>query len=238
MDPRKSKFLGRQLLRSGRLFRHIFLPANDPYLSGLIKSKKLLLFAAHYIAEIPILFFDIIGLPELFAFLQALTKKNARPLNAHELNLAKSIFNKAISFAKVRIDEQSRVGTHRGKYAFVSYYYINSLGVLSLPILMHELVHVLQFEQSGSPYALRNMVAHIFPKTYDYGGLEKIQSINNDPSEVHSLNYEQRADIFSDYCLLLMGYKPEWGHADASHIDMYYSVVQLLLADKRPDPSA
>jgi hypothetical protein len=177
----------------------------------------------------PLLFFDLIGVPELVNYVQGRLKYNARPLNSYEMSLAESIFKQSMTLAKVRIDEQSKIGTRGGKYAFVTYYYVNSLGVLSLPILIHELVHVLQFEQSGSPYAFRNMIAHLFPGTYDYGGLEKIQSIVNDPLELHGLNYEQRADIFSDYCLLLMGYKPEWGQADPSHLSMYYFVTQLLL---------
>lgn len=52
------------------------------------------------------------------------------------------------------------------------------------------------------------MIAHLMPPTYDYGGLETVQVIVESPDKVHDLNYEQRADIYSDYCLLLLGKRP------------------------------
>ena len=232
MDLKNQKVLSIPLFRAVRLVRHVLSPMKDPYLKGLKKQHKMGLLVVLYIAEIPLLFFDLIGLPEVFALFQSLFKKSSRSLYDHEIKLAQTIFGDEFYLTKARIDEQSRVGTHGGKYAFVSYYYINCQGRLNLPILIHELVHILQFEQIGSPYAIRNMMAHIFPPTYNYGGLERILSIVDHPDDVHLLNYEQRADIFSDYCLLLMNRSPEWGSATQADLQSYFFVIQLLIKNK------
>ncbi|MEP7322908.1 MAG: hypothetical protein ABI761_13360 [Saprospiraceae bacterium] len=214
--------------RAYRLGRHVLFPLKDQYLLSLIKCGKTGLLIVHYVGEVPLLVLDILGLPEFFSFFQSVFKRNARSLQNHELQMALHIFRDSFDFSKARIDENSRIGTRGGKYVFVSFYYINCKGTLDLPVLIHELAHVLQFEQCGSPYAFRNMMAHIFPPTYDYGGLERITGILRDPNSLHILNYEQRADIFSDYCLLLSGRIPEWGIANSSNLGQYYEVISLL----------
>lgn len=215
--------------RSFRFIRHVFMPWQDDYLSAFLRLKKWGLFLMHWLLEIPLVALDMIGLPEWFAFFQARLKPTSRRLSDAELNLAHSIFGDSFDLLKARIDENSTVGTHGGKYAFVSYYYINCKGRLSLPILIHELVHIFQFSRDGSPYAIRNLVAHLTPPTYDYGGLDTIQKICADPFKIHWLNYEQRADIFSDYCLMMMGQRPEWGSAEATDLKYYKQVIDIIL---------
>ncbi|MEO5581777.1 MAG: hypothetical protein ABIR66_03735 [Saprospiraceae bacterium] len=213
-----------------RLLRHVLFPVKDQYLLSLIKQKKATLFIVHYIGEMPLLVLDIFGLPDFFSFFQFVFKRNARSLKDHELQIAFHIFRDSFDFSKTRIDENSRIGTWGGKYAYVSFYYINCRGELDLPVLIHELAHVLQFEQSGSPYAFRNMMAHLFPPTYDYGGLKRILHILREPKSLHTLNYEQRAEIISDYCLLLFERCPEWGLGNSSNLGHYFEVVQLLIS--------
>lgn len=228
MNTVKKTFIHTLYQRAYSLGRHVLFPLQDQFLLSLIKCGKTGLFIVHYIGEVPLLVLDILGLPDFFSFFQSVFKRNARTLQNHELQLALHVFRDSFDFSKTRIDENSRIGTRGGKYAFVSFYYINCQGTLDLPVLIHELVHILQFEQSGSPYALRNMMAHIFPPTYDYGGLERINNILREPTSVHALNYEQRAEIFSDYCLILSGRIPEWGIANSSNLGQYYEVMRLL----------
>ena len=156
-------------------------------------------------------------------------KRDSRHLHEHEIKLANEIFQGKVNLPLVRIDENCKIGTQGGKYAFVSYYYINCVGHMTLPVLIHELVHVLQFQQEGSRYAIRNLIAHTGPDTYNYGGLEKLILITENPSLIHDINYEQRADIFSDYCLLLQHKKPEWGRATLGDAIVYFKVIKLLL---------
>jgi hypothetical protein len=218
------------LQRVVRLVRHVLYPVKDQFLLSLIKRRKTGLFLVHYLCEIPLLILDMAGLPEFISVFQSIFKSDARTLHDHELQIAIHIFKDSFDFYKTRIDENCSFGTRGGKYAFVSFYYINCQGKLSLPVLIHELAHVLQYKQNGSPYAFRNMMAHILPPTYDYGGLKMIQDILHEPNSIHALNYEQRADIFSDYCLLLFGCNPEWGSANSSNLGHYYQVIQLLIA--------
>ncbi len=218
--------------RSLRLIGHLFFPWRDPYLYNLIHQKRIGLFILHWSLELPLLALDMIGMPEWFTFFQSRLKSSARKLNDQEIELARFIFGSVLDLSRARIDEQSKFGTQKGKYAFVSYYYINCSSCLNLPILIHELVHILQFVQVGSPYAVRNLIAHLTPPTYDYGGLEIINKINLEPSLVHQLNYEQRADIFSDYCLISMGHWPEWGRAGLEDLKAYRQVIKILLNAK------
>lgn len=215
--------------RTLRLLNHCFIPWKDPYLGYKLRTRNYLFFLFHYLVEIPLLSLDCIGMPEWFAFLQFITKKNARKLHDHELKLANEIFQHRMDFSNVMIDEASRVGTQGGKYAFVTYNYINCIGQMTLPIVIHELVHVVQFKQDGSRYAIRNLIAHLKQPTYDYGGLERIMQIVNAPDQVHSLNYEQRADVFSDYCRLLLGQRPEWGNARLQDAIYYYKVIKMMM---------
>jgi len=218
-----------EMRRVLRLLNHCFFPWRDPYLSYKLKNGNYFLFLFHFLVEIPLLLFDCLGMPEWFAIMQSILKKNARDLHDHELKLANEIFQYGIDFSSVKIDESSRVGTHGGKYAFVTFNYINCIGHMTLPVVIHELVHVVQFQQDGSRYAIRNLIAHLTTPTYDYGGLEKIIEIVNIPERLHALNYEQRADVFSDYCRLLLGQRPEWGNACLSDAILYYKVIKMML---------
>ena len=190
------------------------MPGSDPYLGRMLQLNKYVVFLVHYIFELPLRILDVFGLPEIFNFFQRKLKPSSRELYEFESKLAQQIFASSLDLSQVRIDESSHVGTHNGKYAYVSFYYINCKGMLQLPILIHEIVHILQYEQDGSPYA--------------YGGLETIRAIVESPDKVHDLNYEQRADIYSDYCLLLLGKRPEWGSATLQDAMQYYKVIKLL----------
>jgi len=211
------------------LIRHILFPWMDPYLAALLAYPVGWgLALIHYIAELPLLVLDCLGMPEFFGYLQARFKKDARPLLARECAEATPIFSGLVSLQKIRIDEDSRVGTHNGKYAYVSYYCINCLGRLSIPVLMHEIVHVLQFEQAGSSYLFRNLMAHLSKAKYNYGGVKRLRQLLKNPRKLHLLNYEQRADIVSDYYLLLDGMRPEWGSATKEDLPVYREAILEL----------
>lgn len=206
------------------------MPWKDPYLKGLVTLPGGWVFAGlHYVIELPMLILDVIGFPELYGYIQYLAKPNSRPLDAAEYQTAQYLFKNHLDLRQVRIDENARIGTHGGKYAYVSYYYINCSGQLALPVLMHELVHILQFVQTGSPYIFRNLMAHTSKEKYNYGGLAKLTEVLDSPETFHQLNYEQRADIVSDYYLIASGYKPEWGSADHRDASTYLKVIQMVI---------
>jgi len=216
-----------------KVIRHLCLPWRDHYLRALKKQPwGWGLAVIHYLIELPLLILDVFGFPEAFNFLQSLFKRDARLLDEQELQTARLIFEDGIDWSKVRIDEQSKLGTQRGKYAYVSYYYINCSKSMTLPVLMHELVHILQYEQNGSPYIFRNLIAHWSKNKYNYGGLARLETILGYPETLHQLNFEQRADIISDYFLIASGNKPEWGVADHRDVPTYLKVIKLVLQAK------
>jgi len=182
----------------------------------------------HYLVEFPMLVLDVFGFPEVYGFVQRLLKPDSRPLDAAEYQTAHWLFKNYLDLSRVRIDENAHIGTHGGKYAYVSYFYINCNGQLSLPVLMHELAHVHQFVQIGSPYIFRNLIAHVSKDRYNYGGLPRLISVLQFPETLHQLNYEQRADIVSDYYLIASGYKPEWGSADHRDASTYLNAIQKI----------
>lgn len=213
-----------------RVGRHIITPWKDPFIRGLVRHPHgWILAALHYTIELPLLILDVFGFPEGFGWLQSIFKPYARSLDPMEIQTAQSLFQDQVDLKKVKIDENSKLGTYRGKYAYVGYYYINSSSRLSLPVLMHELVHIFQYEQVGSPYIFRNLIAHWSKHKYNYGGLTRLKQILKDPETVHQFNFEQRADIVSDYVLITSGQKPEWGYADSTDSHIYLEVIQLLM---------
>lgn len=183
----------------------------------------------YYLFELPFLVLDVIGFSEMVGFFQSVFNKSTRGLSADELNMATSIFGNSIQYHKIKIDEQFTVGTNRGKNIYVLFYQVNALGGMSLSTLMHELMHIAQFEQIGSVYIFRNLIAQWSMEKYNYGGLIAIKNIILEPIRLHLLNYEQRAEIVSDYCLILRGQEPDWGDASRSDAPAYLAVIKYIL---------
>lgn len=70
------------------------------------------------------------------------------------LNWLSKFLQSSLDLSQVRIDESSHVGTHNGKYAYVSFYYINCKGMLQLPRTTHEIV---------PPFCNMNRMDHPMP---------------------------------------------------------------------------
>ncbi|MDZ4708236.1 MAG: hypothetical protein SH818_07515 [Saprospiraceae bacterium] len=217
-----------------RAIRHLLMPWKDPYLKALTRRPWGWAVAGlHYLLEFPMLVLDVFGFPEVYGYVQRLLKADSRPLDTAEYQTAHFLFKNYLDLNRVRIDENALIGTHGGKYAYVSYFYINCSGQLTLPVLMHELAHILQYVQIGSPYIFRNLMAHWSKDKYNYGGLPRLIYVLQFPETLHQLNYEQRADIVSDYYLIASGYNPEWGSADHRDASTYLKVLQKVF-EARP----
>ena len=174
--------------------------------------------------------FDFLTLPELAETIADFAKWSTRPLSPNEKKLAASVFGKAINLDAVRIDSSARIGCRKRGIAYVSYFTINSWGRLSPVILIHELVHVWQFQQLGGAYISRALRAQRSKEGYNYGGVEALRSSKENSGKIKDFNLEQQAEIISDYFAIREGFKPSWGKATKSDIPVYdYFLSQVKI---------
>lgn len=154
--------------------------------------------------------FDLLRLPVLLLGLNALFKPNTRRLTEREIALAQSVFGNTIDYQKIRIDERSRIGCKRYHFAYVSFNLINCWAPLSDPLLIHELVHIWQYQHFASVYIPRALYAQRTREGYNYGGGEAIRQAVAQGLGFLDFNWEQQGDIVADYFCLKQGLKPRW----------------------------
>jgi hypothetical protein len=120
------------------------------------------------------LMLDILALPELYETLTDWVKWNSRPLRPDEIALLQPIFGSTIDYDRVRIDERAVLGPPQWRICYVSFYTINAWGSMTPALLIHEMVHVWQFQQLGSVYIPRALRAQRSTAGYNYGGAPQV----------------------------------------------------------------
>lgn len=192
---------------------------------------KLYLAVAKWWLESFFYLLDCLGLGEVYETLFDWLKYNSRPLHDWEKALAREIFGNSIHLARVRVDEYAWAGPRQGRFCYVSFYTINSWGAMSNSLLVHELVHVWQYQQLGMVYIPRALSARYNPyqvNGYDYGGAEKLRAYQARGKKLLDFNYEQQADIVADFYRIRNGYQPAWGAGNLADLSVYaYFVDQL-----------
>ncbi len=175
-----------------------------------------------------LLLMDWLGLVDLYEGLSSLFKYKTRPLLEEEIRRAKSIFGNTIDLNRVRIDERAWLGPRQYQFCYVSFHTINSWGIMRDDILIHELVHVWQYERFGALYIAKALLAQQ-EEGYDYGGWTRLHQVRNAGGKLSDFNFEQQADIIMDYYRLQTGRTVRWGNATSSDILEYeYFVDQLV----------
>ncbi len=231
-------------IRLYRIFKHVvngslfFLPSkrdNNLSLNGIRVSRKsyptdqsrYVSFALWW-SELVYYILDVFGVPEIYETVLDWTKYNSRSLYPSELALAKSIFRDSINYKRVRIDNKAYIGCKHWRFLYVSFYTINSWGNFSPDYLIHELVHVWQFQKVGGAYIPRAIKAINSREGYNYGGVEKLQAAIQDGKPFLDFNYEQQADIITDYYRIVNGTSPQWGKGTFLDLPIYKEFVQML----------
>jgi len=181
----------------------------------------------HWLLEFLFLFFEIFGIFDWYDLLASLAK-GARPLTKHELDIARSVFGDSLSYERVRIDGRAYFGPRRGNFCYVSCNTVNSWGIMPDAILIHELMHVWQYQHLGIVYIPRALAAQFSVEGYDYGGVQALYQAMATGKKLLDFNYEQQADIIEDYYRIWSGGSPSWGSGSALDLKVYaYFVKQL-----------
>ena len=107
------------------------------------------------------------------------------------MDLARPIFGRSVDYRTIRINSANTLVCKRFGIAFVSFHTIHYYQQISDPILIHELVHVWQYEKFGSAYIVRALLAQRSEMGYKYGGLAAL----NDQQKLTDYNFEQMAEI-------------------------------------------
>jgi len=149
---------------------------------------------------------DLFGVPELFAFLwRAAT--HATPLTGAEILAATSVLGpSALRFPEIRVAQGGVLGPifrRNGERAFATFHTVNLPATgyharANVEILVHELVHVYQYERAGSRYFAEALLAQ-HEAGYDYGGAEALQAARARGKHLRDFNREQQAQIVQDY---------------------------------------
>jgi hypothetical protein len=180
------------------------------------------------------LLLDIIGLPEGYEIANCWFKGRIRTLTEHEKALARSVFGSTLPLDRIQLDERAYIGPKQYRFCYVSFCLINSWEAMPPAVLVHELVHVWQFQRVGSPYILRALLAQRTSMGYDYGGTRALIQARERGMGLQAFNYEQQAAIIEDFFLLQQGGFARWvANGRKPHLTVYrYFVDSLRTASK------
>ncbi|MEM1121358.1 MAG: hypothetical protein AAGJ18_12975 [Bacteroidota bacterium] len=186
-----------------------------------------------WILEFFVLLLEIIGVGELYETITDFAKFNTRPMHDWEIQLAQSIFGNSIDYQPVRIDERAWLGPKQYHFFYVSFHLINSWEQMPNHILIHELMHIWQYQRIGAIYTVRALIAQRTRMGYDYGGIRGIQEKIANGQSLLDFNLEQQADVVADCFLLQQGYAPRWGKGNLEDLIIYQQFLRVLQQDLR-----
>ncbi len=150
--------------------------------------------------------FDVLKVPRLFEFTWRLLTRTS-PLTQAEIDTASEVLGRrAIQYRKVCVAQGGLLRIifklNRGR-PFVTFHTINfpSSGRssrLNLAVVVHELVHVYQFERLGSVYIWQALRAQR-TTGYRYGQWQQLKQDWNNGRHFRNYNREQQGRIAQDY---------------------------------------
>jgi len=126
-----------------------------------------------------------------------------RKLSEEEEFLAQQFFDTTIDYRYVLINSKMPKRFKNFAHAFVSLNIINYPERISNAIFIHELVHIWQYQQFGTVYIFRAILAQFSNEGYDYGGVEGLYNDMIQGKDFLDFNFEQQGEIFEDYCRIL-----------------------------------
>ncbi len=138
-----------------------------------------------------------------------------------------AIFGDSIDYQLVRMDERAKYLTRSMGVIYVSGNTINSWGAMPDDILIHELVHVWQYQKFGAGYISCALKAQGSTSGYKYADRE---DWHQKPS-ILNFNAEQQGDLVQDYFRMINGARANWGHvtkADLPFMEKYIAELRTI----------
>lgn len=167
---------------------------------------------------------ELIGLGEALQLLWGLIFR-LRPLTEAEHAASKSVHPPGlIPYRQVRVDDDSyliKIGTTLADWCktkvsprtITTMHIIHApAGGLSMPLAVHELTHVGQYEKVGAIYMPQALHAQGSSEGYDYGNLTDARAAGK---RFADFNREQQASICEDYYQVRNGMSAKFGATDA-----------------------
>lgn len=145
---------------------------------------------------------DLLLFPDISESIISWLQSDLRMLTNEEKSLASFYFGKNVNFQNVRVCYRMPRRIQQVAMAFVSFNTIHYSKTIPTSVLMHELVHVWQYQKFGSVYIYRALKAQKKFECYDYGGPENLYSEMLANKKFVDFNFEQQGKIFEDYCRL------------------------------------
>jgi hypothetical protein len=180
-----------------RLLLHLISPIFKNRSNAILHPHTL----RQWLIDIPIYVLDIIAFPELIETIFALTKWNSiRPLDEDEKCEAYNIFGEHLLLDPICIDRNAKIGTQSYARAYVSFNTVNYRKQISMQMLIHELVHVWQYQKYGSVYIRHALTEHkSIADPYDFGGLDALYFDMVKGKKLNEYGIEQQAEIIETY---------------------------------------
>lgn len=145
---------------------------------------------------------DLILIPDAIDLTLTWILPKIRLLNEEEKKYINKYFNSQVDTSNIRISYRIPDWIEKLAVAFVTFNTIHFSERISLPIFIHEVVHIWQYQKFGSVYIYRALKAQNSTEGYNYGGLENLYSKMLNNYIFTDFNFEQQGEIFEDYCRL------------------------------------
>jgi len=162
-----------------------------------------------WFAGLILLIADLTPVSLFYETIMDFIKTRSRPMSAEEIRIAQSVFGDRIPLQLVSMDAYSWPVRKRRASAYVSFHTINFDQQLQLHTLIHELVHIWQYERYGIVYISEAIWAQKWGGGYDYGGLAALEQYSQGRG-LEAFNFEQQADIIEDYFRWKTGMPLHW----------------------------
>ncbi len=166
---------------------------------------------------------ELLFLFELFEIAYYLYfKKGLKALNSNQLTLLSEIYP-SINFSLVLNNPKSLVTKKLPHIIYVAFNIIKYNRTISNATMVHEMMHIYQYQNFGATYIIYALVAQKSKQGYNYGGILALA----ENKHLRDFNAEQQAEIIEDYFRIANGLKPQWVSSNTA-IEVYEKYLKSL----------
>lgn len=149
--------------------------------------------------ELILLICDLIGMPDFIMQLRLITGPGLRLLNDQEKKIITEFYGELSFIHNIWMNSSDLFYFRRFAHAYVIHDSINFYESITDSILIHEIMHVIQYHLVGSVYITRALEAQQSTDGYHYGGPEVLYHNMLSGKSIWQYNYEQQAQILQDF---------------------------------------